>query len=66
MHMRTTLDLPEKLLEEAKRITKEKTKTGVIILALKNIIQQNKIAEIKKFKGKIPLNINLDQLRERT
>ena len=63
--MRTTLDLPENLISEALKITNTKTKTDVIIFALENLIKQEKIRKIKKFKGKIKLNINLDALRQR-
>jgi hypothetical protein len=63
--MRTTLDLPEELLDEARKVTHTKTKTEVIILALENIIRKSRIAELKKFKGKIDLDIDLDTLRNR-
>ena len=63
--MRTTLDLPEELLSEAMEITDTKTKTSVIVLALEELIRSVKIREIKKFKGKVDLDINLDQLRDR-
>ncbi len=63
--MRTTLDLPEELLNEAMKITRTGTKTGVIILALRELIRKSKISDLKKYKGKINLDINLDELRDR-
>jgi len=63
--MRTTIDIPEKLMREAMRVTKAPTKTELIKNALYNIIQKNKIKALKKFKGKVNLNIDLDILRER-
>lgn len=63
--MRTTLDLPEDLIAEAMKITKATTKTELIKKALKNIIQQNKIGNIKKYKGAIDLKVDLDILRGR-
>ncbi|PIE02558.1 MAG: hypothetical protein CSA81_06125 [Acidobacteria bacterium] len=63
--MRTTLDLPEELLFEAMELTKIKTKTKVIITALEDLIRQHKIAEIKSYRGKIDLDIDLNSLRER-
>jgi len=63
--MRTTLDLPEDLVNEAMKITKANTKTDLIKLALNNIIQKNKIKSLKNYKGKINLNIDLNVLRER-
>jgi Bacterial antitoxin of type II TA system, VapB len=63
--MRTTLDLPETLLTEAMNLTHIKTKTALIITAIESLIRKNKIGEIKKFKNKVDLDINLDALRKR-
>jgi len=63
--MRTTLDLPEKLLNEAMKITRTGTKTGVIVLALRELIRKSKIVDLKKYRGKIDLDIDLDNLRDR-
>ncbi|WMJ08479.1 type II toxin-antitoxin system VapB family antitoxin [Nitrosomonas sp. sh817] len=63
--MRTTLDLPENLLNEAMRVTRTETKTAVIVLALEELIRKARIAELKQFKGKIELDIDLDNLRAR-
>ena len=65
MAMRTTLDLPEKLVQEAMKAAHVKTKTNVIILALKELIRRSKISDLKKFKGKVDLDIDLDVLRGR-
>lgn len=64
-NMRTTLDLPEKLLSDAMKITHTGTKTGVIVLALKELIRKSTIADLKKYRGKINLEIDLDKLRDR-
>ena len=64
--MRTTLDLPESLILEAMKITHTDTKTGVIVLALKELVRKSKISDLKKFKGKIDLDIDLDTIRGRT
>ena len=63
--MRTTLDLPEKLLYEAMKLTRTGTKTGVIVLALRELIRKSKITDLKKYRGKIDLDIDLDELRDR-
>lgn len=64
--MRTTLDLPEALVKEAMALTHIATKTELIKIALKNLIQKEKIKELKDFFGKIDLDISLDDLRDRT
>ena len=63
--MRTTLDLPANLLEEAMKTTHIQTKTQVIITALEELIRKSKISELKKYKGKVDLNIDLDAVRGR-
>jgi len=63
--MRTTLDLPEKLLSDAMKITHTRTKTGVIVLALKELIRKSKITGLKKYRGKFDLEVDLDKLRDR-
>jgi hypothetical protein len=63
--MRTTLDLPEELINEAMKATHIRTKTRVIITALEELIRKSKISEIKQYKGKIDLAIDLDSIRGR-
>ena len=63
--MRTTLDLPEDLLNEAMKTTHIQTKTKVIVTALEELIRKSKISELKKFKGKVDLDIDLDTIRGR-
>ena len=63
--MRTTLDLPADLLADAMQATRAETKTAVIVLALQELVRKAKIADLKKYRGKIDLAIDLDQLRAR-
>ena len=63
--MRTTLDLPENLLIEAMKATHIETKTKVIITALEELIRKVQISDLKKYKGKVDLDIDMNQLRSR-
>ena len=63
--MRTTIDIPEKLLSEAMKLTNIRTKTDVVKEALVNLIQKEKIKHLKLYRGKIDLDIDLDKLRKR-
>lgn len=63
--MRTTLDLPQDLLDEAIKVSHCRTKTEVIQVALQNLIQQERVREIKNYRGKVHLNIDFDSLRNR-
>jgi len=42
-----------------------KTKTKTIVLALQELINKNKVAELKFYKGKVDLDIDIDSLRKR-
>ncbi|MCF7974992.1 MAG: type II toxin-antitoxin system VapB family antitoxin [Phycisphaerae bacterium] len=64
--MRTTLDLPQGLIEEAMSVSHFKTKTALIIRALEEFVRQNKIAKIKQYKGQVDLDIDLNALRDRS
>ncbi|MEJ2426374.1 MAG: type II toxin-antitoxin system VapB family antitoxin [Candidatus Thiodiazotropha sp.] len=63
--MRTTLDLPENLLNEAMKVSHIDTKTAVIVRALEELVRKSKISELKKYRGKIDLDIDLNELRDR-
>ena len=63
--MRTTLDLPEALITEAMKLSHQKTKTAVIISALEDFIRKSRISGLKKYKGKVDLDIDLNALRKR-
>jgi hypothetical protein len=63
--MRTTLELPDALVNEALALTKISTKTDLIKYALENVIQREKVRELANYFGKITLDIDLDKLRKR-
>jgi len=63
--VRTTLDLPENLLNEAMKLTHTETKTAVIVKALEELVRKTKITDLKQYKGKIDLDINLKEIRDR-
>jgi len=63
--MRTTLDLPENLINEAMKVTHTDTKTAVIVRALEELVRKSKISGIKEYRGKIDLDIDLNELRDR-
>jgi fatty acid-binding protein DegV len=64
--MRTTLDLPAPLIAEAMKATHQRTKTAVIVTALEELVRKNRIQNIRKFKGEVDLDIDLNTLRKRS
>ena len=63
--MRTTLDLPKDLMDEAMKVSHIKTKTQLIITALEDLVRKSKISGLKEFKGKIDLDVDINTLRGR-
>ena len=61
--MRTTMDLPQDLLEEAKSISGTRSKTAAVILALKDYIDRKKIDSLRKLRGSIAVERDLTTLR---
>ena len=49
----------------ALKVTHCKTKTEVVRLALQGLVRKERIQELKQFRGKIKMDINLDELRQR-
>lgn len=63
--MKTTIDLPEDLIEEAMRITGSKSKIDAIKKALHELIEREKRLKLLNFKRKVDLDIDLNSLRDR-
>jgi len=63
--MRTTLDIPKKLIEEAMKATGATTKSQLIKDALQAEIDKAKRKRLIAKKGTIDLDIDLDNLRSR-
>jgi len=64
--MRTTIDLPDDLVTKAMNLSEHRTKTAVIIAALEEYIRKNKIQGLKRYRGRVNLEIDLDKLRKRS
>jgi Arc/MetJ family transcription regulator len=65
MYVRTTLELPDVLVNEAMSLTKIPTKTEMVKFALENVIRREKIKELTDYFGKLDLDIDIDKLRNR-
>ena len=63
--MRTTLDLPDRLMQDAMKASHQKTKTAVIIAALQDFVRKTRLQELRSFKGQVELAVDLDALRKR-
>ena len=63
--MRTTLDIPESLLEEARRLLGFKSKTDTVVLSLQELIRRRRIEELKQMMGSVKLDIDIPKSRRR-
>jgi Arc/MetJ family transcription regulator len=62
--MRTTLDLDEKLIDEAKRISNGKSKKAVIEEALLEFINARRIEKLRRMIGSCEIDLTLEELRQ--
>jgi Arc/MetJ family transcription regulator len=63
--MRTTLDIPEELIDEARSILGFKSKTDTVVLALRELIRRRRIEELKALLGSVELEIDIPASRRR-
>jgi Arc/MetJ family transcription regulator len=63
--MRTTLDLPEALVEEARTALGFKSKTDTVVLALRELVRKRRLDELKGLLGRVQLNIDVPKGRRR-
>lgn len=63
--MRTTLDLPELLVEEARKALGFKSKTDTVVLALQELVRRRRLDELKAMMGRVHLEIDLSRSRRR-
>lgn len=61
--MRTNIEIDEKLMNDALKLTGLKTKKDAVELGLKTLVRLQKQAEIKKYKGKLKWEGDLDDMR---
>lgn len=63
--MRTTLDVPEELLDEARRAAGLRTKRETVISALEELVKKAKREQLRHLAGKMNLRIDLARSRRR-
>ncbi|MBL8144243.1 MAG: type II toxin-antitoxin system VapB family antitoxin [Acidobacteria bacterium] len=63
--MRTTLDLPDGLVEAARDTIGFKSKTDTVVYALKEVVRRGRVDDLKAMFGKVHVSLDLDATRER-
>ncbi|MBM4265554.1 MAG: type II toxin-antitoxin system VapB family antitoxin [Deltaproteobacteria bacterium] len=63
--MRTTVDLPEELLEQARRLWHFRTKQETLTAGLEELIRKGHREQLRQLAGKIDLDVDLERSRGR-
>jgi CRISPR/Cas system-associated protein Csx1 len=61
--MKTTLNIPEELIKNAMSISKHRTKTETVIVALQEYIRMKKIEKILGYEGTLQFEDTWEQIR---
>lgn len=63
--MRTTLDLPVDLVDEARTALGFKSKTDTVVLALREVVRRSRLDELKALMGRVELDVDIPRSRRR-
>jgi Arc/MetJ family transcription regulator len=63
--MRTTLDIPTSLLEDARAALGFQSKTDTVVLALRELVRRHRLDELKALLGRVHLDVDLAESRRR-
>jgi hypothetical protein len=63
--MRTTLDLPEGLVDEARELLGFTSKTETIIHALREVVRRKRVEELKGMFGAVNIDLDIAASRRR-
>lgn len=63
--MRTTLDLPDGLVDEARAAIGFKSKTDTVVFALREIVRRSRMQELKEFIPRMRFEFDPTELRKK-
>ena len=63
--MRTTVELPDELMQQALRVSQAKTKTMVIVMGLQELINRQKLEQLRALRGRVHLATEWRKARKR-
>jgi len=66
IHMRTTLDLPDDLIDDARAALGFKSKTDTVVYALREVVRRGHVDRLKALFGKVHIDLDIDKARGRT
>lgn len=62
--MRTTVDLPEPLLEEVQAVTRASTRREALVIALEDYLRRQKLRAVIEAAGQLDLDLDVRALRD--
>jgi len=65
IYMRSTLELPDELIETARETLGFKSKTDTVVFALREVIRRSRIEELKSLMGKVTFEFDPLEMREK-
>ena len=65
LRMRTTLDLPETLVEEARTSLGYTSKTDTVVFALREVVRRSRLDELKSLMGRVEFDFDPTAVRMR-
>jgi Arc/MetJ family transcription regulator len=63
--MRTTLDLPEELVEQARNAVGFKSKTDTVIFALREVVRRRRIDDLKDLMANVRFEFDPVEIRKK-
>jgi Arc/MetJ family transcription regulator len=63
--MRTTLILPDGLVDEARSALGYSSKTDTVVFALREVVRRSRVEDLKRLMGKIEFDFDPTELRKR-
>ena len=63
--MRTTLDLPDTLVEQARTALGYTSKTDTVVFALREVVRRSRLDELKTLMGKVDFEFDVTRLRKK-
>jgi Arc/MetJ family transcription regulator len=63
--MRTTLDLPERLVDEARSALGFKSKTDTVVFALREVVRSSRLDELKRLMGRVSFDFDPNEIRRK-
>jgi len=59
--MRATLNIPDELIDEVKRLSGQKTKTQAIVTVMEDFVRRKKLEELLALRGKISIDYDWER-----